>query len=140
MIMKKKDIIKTVALIHIKDKKLLLVKPKSKKLFYMPGGKLDIGENNLQALVREIKEEIQLDIDPETVTFYGIFEAQAYGKEKGVMVHIHCYMASHTGDIQSSSEIDEVTYFSHDEYVNSLDPAPAVKLIFKDLKKKGLVE
>ncbi len=79
-------LIETVALIHIKGKKLLLVRPKSKKIFYMPGGKKDQSENNLQALVREIKEEIQLDIDPKTVDFYGVFEAQAYGKEKGVMV------------------------------------------------------
>lgn len=133
-------IIETVALIHIKGKKLLLVRPKSKKIFYMPGGKLDEGEDNLRALVREIKEEVQLDIDPKTVDFYGVFEAQAYGKDKGVMVRVHCYTASHTGEVQSSSEIDEVAYFSHGEYVNGLDPAPAVKLILDDLKKKGLVE
>lgn len=133
-------LIETVALIHIKGKKLLLVRPKSKKIFYMPGGKKDQSENNLQALVREIKEEIQLDIDPKTVDFYGVFEAQAYGKEKGVMVRVHCYTANHSGQIQSSSEIDEVAYFSHLEYINSIDPAPAVKLILHDLKRKGLIE
>lgn len=106
----------------------------------MPGGKRDEGEDNLKALVREIKEEVNLDIDPKTVDFYGTFEAQAYGKEKGVMVRVHCYTANHTGSVQSSSEIDETAYFSHDQYVNGIDPAPAVKLIFADLKKKGLVE
>lgn len=133
-------IIETVALIHIKGKKLLLVRPKSKKIFYMPGGKRDEGEDNLKALIREIKEEVRLDIDPKTVDFYGVFEAQAYGKDKGVMVRVHCYTASHTGEVQSSSEIDEVAYFSHDEYVKGFDPAPAVKLILADLKKKGLIE
>ncbi|VVA43267.1 Mismatch repair protein MutT protein [Candidatus Roizmanbacteria bacterium] len=133
-------IIETVALIHIKNKKLLLVRPKSKKIFYMPGGKLDDGEDNLKALIREIKEEVKLDIDPKTVDFYGTFEAQAYGKDKGVIVRVHCYTASHTGNVQSSSEIDETAYFSHEEYVKGLDPAPAVKLILEDLKKKGLVE
>ena len=132
--------IETVALIHIKGKKLLLVRPKSKKIFYMPGGKPDEGEDNLKALVREIKEEVQLDIDPKTVDFYGVFEAQAYGKDKGVMVRVHCYTASHSGEVQSNSEIDEVAYFSHGEYVKGLGPAPVVKLILNDLKKKGLVE
>lgn len=106
----------------------------------MPGGKLDEGEDNLKALVREIKEEVQLDIDPKTIDFYGVFEAQAYGKDKGVMVRVHCYTANHSGNVQSSSEIDEITYFSHGEYVSGFDPAPAVKLILDDLKKKGLVE
>lgn len=135
----KKNLIETVALIHIKEKKLLLVRPKGKKIFYMPGGKLDDGEDNLRALVREIKEEVNINIDPKTIDFYGVFEAQAYGKDKGVMVRVHCYTASHSGNIQSSSEIDEVA-FSHGEYVKGLDPAPAVKLILDDLKKKGLVE
>lgn len=133
-------IIETVALIHIKSKKLLLVRPKSKKIFYMPGGKPDAGENNLKALIREIKEEVSLNIDPKTVDFYGTFEAQAYGKDKGVMVRVHCYTANHTGEVQSSSEIDETAYFSHAQYVNGFDPAPAVNLILNDLKKKGLIE
>ncbi len=132
--------IETVALIHIKDKKLLLVRPKSKKIFYMPGGKRDEGEDNLKALIREIKEEIQLEIDPKTIDFYGTFEAQAYGKDKGVKIKVHCYTANHSGEVQSSSEIDEVAYFSHGEYVGGFDPASAVKLILDDLKKKGLVE
>lgn len=135
-----KNLIETVALIHIKGKKLLLVRPKSKKIFYMPGGKPDDGEDNLKALIREIKEEVNIDINPKTVDFYGTFEAQAYGRDKGVMVRVHCYTANHTGEVRSSSEIDEVAYFSHGEYVNGLDPAPAVKLILNDLKKKGLVE
>ena len=133
-------IIETVALIHIKGKKLLLVRPKSKKIFYMPGGKLDEGEDNLRALVREIKEEVNVKIYPKTVDFYGTFEAQAYGKDKGIMVRVHCYTANHSGEVQSSSEIDEVAYFSHAEYMNGIDPAPAVKLILNDLKKKGLIE
>ena len=135
-----KKIIETVALIHIKGKKLLLVRPKSKKIFYMPGGKPDQGEDNLKALIREIKEEIQLEIDPKTIDFYGTFEAQAYGKDKGMMVRVHCYTANHSGEVQSSSEIDEVAYFSHGEYLNSSDSAPAVKLILDDLKKKGLID
>ena len=133
-------IIETVALIHIKNEKLLLVRPFNKKTFYMPGGKKDKGEDNLKALVREIKEEIGLKVDPKTIDFFGIYEAQAYGKDKGMIVRVHCYTASHSGEARSSSEIDEIAYFSHAEYVNSFDPAPAVKLILDDLKKKGLVE
>lgn len=106
----------------------------------MPGGKKDEGEDNLKALIREIKEEINVKIDPKTVDFYGTFEAQAYGKDMGVMVRVHCYTASHSGEVQSSSEIDEVAYFSHGEYLNGIDPAPAVKLILDDLKKRGMIE
>ena len=135
-----KKIIETVALIHIKDKKLLLVRPYNKKIFYMPGGKRDPGEDNLKALVREVKEELKVDINPDRVDFYGIFEAQAFGKDEGVMVKIHCYMADHEGEVQSSMEIEEIAFFSHEEYLSRPEVAPAVKLIIDDLKKKGLVK
>lgn len=135
-----KKTIETVALIHIKDKKLLLVRPYNKKIFYMPGGKRDQGEGNLEALVREIKEELMLEIDPKTADFYGVFKAQAYGKDDGVMVKIHCYTTVHKGNVESSTEIEELAFFSHDEYLSRKEVAPAVRLIIKDLKAKGLIE
>jgi 8-oxo-dGTP pyrophosphatase MutT (NUDIX family) len=106
----------------------------------MPGGKKDQGEDNLKALVREIKEELKLDIDPSSIDYYGLFEAQAYGKDEGVMVKIHCYMSDHKGNAESSMEIEEIAFFSHDEYLSRKEVAPAVRLIIKDLRTKGLIE
>ena len=41
----------------IKDGKLLAVRSKGKELFYLPGGKREIGESDVDALAREIQEE-----------------------------------------------------------------------------------
>lgn len=135
-----KKVIETVALIHVKDRKLLLVRAKSKNAFYMPGGKKEQGEDEETALVREIKEEIGVDIDKKTIKFVGIFEAQAYSKEEGVKVRINCYTASHKGKIRPLMEIAETAYFTSSEYGKKEETAPAVRLIFNALKEKKLID
>lgn len=137
--MKNVSIIETVAYIFIRDKKLLLVRAKKKKAYYMPGGKRDLKEDDIRALVREIREELQIELSP-SLRLYGIFEAQAYGKEKGVRVKIICYFGKHIGKIKAGSEIEHIRFFSQAEYVKEKETAPAVRLIFNDLKEKGLID
>lgn len=50
----------TAGLIVVKDNKLLLAFSNNKKAWYLPGGKIDAGETSVQALQREIKEELNL--------------------------------------------------------------------------------
>ncbi|RSM90715.1 hypothetical protein DMH04_04465 [Kibdelosporangium aridum] len=47
-------LISTVALIHVKDRKALLVRPHRKHAFYLPGGKRDQGENDEYAAMPTI--------------------------------------------------------------------------------------
>ncbi|MBI4008979.1 NUDIX domain-containing protein [Candidatus Roizmanbacteria bacterium] len=136
----KNNVIETIAFLYIKDKKLLLVRSKGKKAFYMPGGKRERREIHQETLLREIKEELQIKLNPSSVTFFGRFEAQAYGKEKGVLVRIYCYQSRYVGELKKGAEIEELDFFSHSEYLRQTETAPAVRLIFDDLKKKKLVK
>lgn len=43
---------------------VLLVKPDYKDTWQMPGGAVDANENPIDAAVREVKEETNIDIDP----------------------------------------------------------------------------
>jgi 8-oxo-dGTP diphosphatase len=129
--------IETVAYICIKDRRLLLSRNKNKTAFYMPGGKRDGQEDDIQALARELKEELQINLDTKSTAFYGIFEAQAYGKTEGIWVKIHCYLGAHSNSIAPAMEIEEVRYFTCEEYLSMPDTAPAVRLIIKDLQLKG---
>ena len=130
----------TVAYIHIVDKRLLLCRAKKHKGFYMPGGKHEEGESDKETLIREVKEEIDVDLIPSSLKYYGTFEAQAYAKPKGVMVRIICYVAEHKGDIKASAEIGELKFFTMSEYLQMEETAPAVLLILKDLKEKGRID
>ncbi|EIC2299431.1 NUDIX domain-containing protein, partial [Vibrio cholerae] len=57
-------VIDKLAWVLIQDGKLLAVRSKGKALFYLPGGKREAGENDEEALIREIKEELSVDLSP----------------------------------------------------------------------------
>lgn len=45
--------------------RILLVRKRNTSFFMQPGGKPDAGETAEQALIRELNEELQLEITPE---------------------------------------------------------------------------
>ena len=129
----------TVGYIHVKDGRVLLVKPKKHDVFYVPGGKLEEGESEIEALIREVQEELDVDLIPDSIRSYDRFTDQAYAKPKGVTVDIIAYFGEHTGNPKPKNEIEDTRYFSYDEYLAMSNVAPAVKLIFDDLKNKGII-
>lgn len=132
-----KNFIDKLAYIQIQDKKILVTLSKGKDIWYIPGGKREEGESDYEALIREVKEELTVDLTPETIQKYGVFEAQAHGKAEGVIVRMTCYTADFSGKLQSSSEIEKIDFFSYeDKHKTSL----VDYLIFDDLKEKGLIE
>lgn len=126
-----------IAWIYIEDKKVLCTRSKGKEKYYSPGGKREQGETDEETLIREVKEEVSVDIKKDTIQYYGTFEAQADGKEEGVIVKMTCYTAEYEGDLQPSSEVEEINFLD----TSDMDKISlAGKLIFEDLKKKRLIE
>jgi len=102
-----------LAWIHLVDKKVLCALSKGKDTYYLPGGKRENGETDQEALQREIREELSVEIIPETMQWIGIFEAQAHGKVDGVMVVMTCYSADYNGVLAPAAEIAEMAWFTH---------------------------
>lgn len=125
-----------LAFIEIRDKKILSTRSRGKDTYYLPGGKREAGETDAEALIREIEEELAIQLDPDSLVFYGVFQAQAHSHPEGVMVNMRCYTASYTGTIQASSEIEEVVWLN---YADSERVSPVDKIIFDELKKKNLL-
>lgn len=97
--------------ILIKDKKVLFVRSRGVHAFYTPGGKRAEGESDVDALKREIKEELTVDLVPETLRYMHTFTAQAHGKPDGVLVEIKCYSGEYEGELKPSAEIEEIDWF-----------------------------
>lgn len=126
-----------IAFIEIKNRKLLVTLSKGKDVWYIPGGKREFGETDAEALIREVKEELDVDIIPESIKKYGVFTAQAHGKPQGTFVIMNCYIASYIGKLIPSAEIDKIDYFC---YAQKNLVALAGQLIMEDLKAKKLID
>jgi 8-oxo-dGTP diphosphatase len=57
--------------------KLLLVRKRDTNAFMQPGGKIEPDEEPVDALVRELREELGLVIDPRIAARLGLFSAKA---------------------------------------------------------------
>ncbi len=132
-----KHFIDKLAFIYVKEGRVLVTLSKGKDVWYIPGGKREGTETDIEALTREVKEELNVDLIPGTISHFGNFEAQAHGKEEGTTVRMTCYMGEFKGEMQASSEIAEIDmfYFSQKEKTSLVD-----HLIFNALHEKGLIQ
>ncbi len=133
---KANEFIDKLALIHIDNKKLLTTMSRDKDVWYIPGGKREKGESDEQALIREVKEELNVDLEKKSIKHYGTFLAQAHGKPKGVLVRMTCFTAKFDGELKPTSEIEKLAYLesSTTEHLSPVD-----YIILDDLFRKRLI-
>ncbi|MER5784249.1 NUDIX domain-containing protein [Streptomyces mobaraensis] len=96
------------------DGRVLVARSHGKDAYYLPGGKPEPGESDRDALVREIREELGVELVPETVAPAFTVRAAAHGKDAGTEVRMACYTAGHRGTPEPHAEIAELAW---------LDPA-----------------
>ena len=102
-----------LAWLYIRDGKLLCARSKNKALFYVPGGKREEGESDTQALVREIKEEISVDLIVNSIKYAATFTAQADSKHNDTTVKLTCYFAEFSGELCADAEIEEIKFIDY---------------------------
>ncbi|GAA4019222.1 NUDIX domain-containing protein [Allokutzneria multivorans] len=127
-------IIDKIAWIHLEAGRVLSTRSRGKDTFYLPGGKRDPGESDLQTLVREIAEELTVVVDPTSALHVGTFQAQAHGHPDGVEVRMTCYSATFSGTLAPASEIEEITWLTHADRDRV---APVDQIIFDHLHQAG---
>jgi 8-oxo-dGTP pyrophosphatase MutT (NUDIX family) len=127
-------------LLLIRDRRLLLAFSRNKQCFYLPGGKIHVGETAAQALCREIREELSIQIDEKELRFYTHITAPAYGEEKGVVMEQDCFIVNKEVQPQASAEIGEIRYFTVDEYRKEAMIAPGALMVLEQLKEANLVD
>lgn len=126
-----------IALLYISEGKILSTRSKGKDKWYFPGGKREPGETDMQTLVREIREELNVEVLENTVRFYGKFDAQAHGKAEGVIVRMTCYTACIKGDLLANNEIEEIRWIDS-SFIDCVSPVD--RIIITDLKSRKLID
>ncbi len=123
------------AYVIFQDRVLLIKHPKIKR--WLPvGGKIDPGETPDQAVIREIKEEVGIDVEiinKKEVESNKVFSYRYTQLEDlGSKYHFDFiyYTKADTYDIKLENEIDEAHWFTYEEYLNIKDE------LFDDVKKE----
>lgn len=124
------------AWIHLENGRLLSTRSRGRDAYYVPGGKPEPGESRLETLVREIREELTVEIDPGTARLYGVFEAQAHSHPDGVLVRMACYFAEHAGEIRPAAEIEEIVWLTAAD-IGSVSPVD--QMVMRQLQDDGLL-
>lgn len=123
-----------VAWVCLEGGRVLSSRSRGKDVYYLPGGKREPGESDVETLVREIAEELDVAIVPGTASHLGTFHAQAHGHGDGVVVQMTCYTAEHRGTPVASSEIEEVVWLA---YGDRDRVSPVDQIIFDHLHQAG---
>jgi 8-oxo-dGTP diphosphatase len=110
-------------------KKALVVRKVGTAIFMQPGGKIEPGETALEALQRELREEIGLCIFPQNAEYLGSFTAPA-ANEAGHTVHSEAFYIETTDPVEKAAEIEEVRW---------IDPANPADIALAPLSRGQLM-
>jgi len=123
---------KTVGAIIEKNGKILLIKRNHEpfnRLWGLPGGHIDKGENAEKAVIREVKEETNLDFKPKFFLF---------GEENFKEINWHAlvffFKGVAKGGIKLSKEHTGYGWFNHDE-IKKMDLAFNHKKVLNEYRR-----
>lgn len=127
-----------VGLAVIKDRKMLMVRNgKHGEVFSTLGGKIEDGEDDMACLTREVKEEANTDVIPESLEFLGTFRGAILGQDN-TFITIRLYKGELLNEPTPSGEIVEARYF--DSTIAQKHLTPASEKIFAWLKAHNYID
>jgi DNA polymerase-3 subunit epsilon len=103
----------------------LLVRKRGTTTFMQAGGKIERGESALDALSRELREEIGLELDPDVTEYLGSFRAVA-ANEPDTVVRAEVFALTTMVDFRPGGEIEELLWIDTEE-AQGVDLAPLTR-------------
>lgn len=112
--------------------RVLTVRKRGTSIFMQPGGKPDPGESPEACALREVREELGLDLDPRRLELTGVYRTAAAnetGRPLIATVFSHPHLsAESTPDVAPAAEIEEVRWLDPRERLPD-DTAPLLRLL-----------
>lgn len=105
--------IKCVCLVEETENQILLVQVRNREKYYFSGGKIDEGETQLEAIQREVKEELQLEFPQEDFTYIGTVIGDAY-PQTNMLTELNGFKLQQEIDwnnVEIDNEITDIRWF-----------------------------
>ena len=123
------------AWVHVRDRRVLVVRPHYTDAFYLPGGKPEPGETYAEAAAREVREEVGLVLNPADLTLYTEIVAPAHNRPPGTSVRLVCFTGGAVAtEPVAAAEIGEIAWFTP---ADAHRCAPAIQLLIAELATAG---
>ena len=74
------------------DRKVLVVMPIDRMFYLIPGGGIEKDESPIEAALRELEEEVGIELTPEDVADLGVFQAKSGKGSPKQFVNVHTYL------------------------------------------------
>ena len=129
--------VSAVVLRHTLTGQVLAVRKRGTHMFMQPGGKPDPGESAVDAAIREIREELCVELDPTRMRLLGVFEAPA-ANEDGYAVRGTVFTHPPVEVSEPAAEIEEIRWVAPDAPLSD-DLAPLMTTrILPALRERGI--
>lgn len=119
--------------------RLLLVRKRGTSAFMQPGGKIEPDEQPLDALVRELREELGMTVDPGLASRLGLFSAKAANEPDSTVEAELFALAFAAQPIESqpaaAAEIEEMIWLDPAS-ANDIELAPLTREVVLRLSEK----
>ncbi|HEY4153201.1 MAG TPA: NUDIX domain-containing protein [Pseudolysinimonas sp.] len=107
----------------------LLVRKAGSTAFMQAGGKLESGESALDALTRELHEELGLELDEATAEYLGVFRAEA-ANEAHTLISAAVFAVQTAAQIEPRGEIEQLLWIDRlDDITVELAPLTRDELL-----------
>lgn len=97
--------------IIINNNKIAMVYSKKYDYYKFPGGGIDKNETNEEALIREVKEEVGLEVIKDSIKEYGLVLRKEKGKVEDLFIQENYYYFCDVNDDISNQELDDYEEF-----------------------------
>ena len=105
------DIYKASGII-VEDRKVLATRSKGRSMYIQPGGKLEAGETETEAVIRELREEMGIEVTEGDLEKIDDFYAEAAG-QAGKRLKLAAYLVKrYDGEPSPQSEVEEIRGFN----------------------------
>lgn len=106
--------VSAVVIRHPRTGHVLAVRKRGTSMFMQPGGKPELGESAVDAAIREVREELRVELDPARMRLLGIFEAPA-ANEDGYVVRGTVFIHPPVEVAAPAAEIEEIRWVAEED-------------------------
>jgi len=127
-------------ILNKKQSKFLVCRPnKHNEQYIMPGGKIEEGESDVKCLVREIKEELSVKVNPLSLSCVGIYSGPT-ALEPERIVRMRVYAGKIIGVPKASSEILSLHWIGKNDQTNEKVSLFIRQVLMPDLILRGILK